>query len=65
MIAMYDLEDNFINIFDTYKECAEYFETTPRVIHCCMSRMKTGHRDKKWDKKNNRWVRLYKIDDKE
>lgn len=61
MIAMYDLEDNFINIFDTYKECAKYFETSTRNIASCISRIKSGVKDRIRDKKNERWVRLYKI----
>ena len=63
MIAMYDIEDNFIKIFDNYKQCAEYFETTTKVIHSCVSEIKSGHRDRKRDKKNKCWVKLYKIED--
>lgn len=38
MIAMYDLEDNLINVFDNYKECAKYFNTTSAVIRCYICR---------------------------
>ncbi len=65
MIAMYDLEDNLITIFDGYKECAKYFETTTKVIHCCVSRIKNGQRDRKRDKKSKCWVRLYKIEEED
>lgn len=40
MIAMYDLEDNLITIFDSYKECAKYFNTSIQVLHCHISRSK-------------------------
>ena len=33
MIAMYDLFDNYIMSFDSVKECAKYFNTTPKYIH--------------------------------
>lgn len=63
MIAMYDLEDNLITIFDSYKDCAKYFNTTLKTVYCSVSRIKDGKRDKKRDRQNKRWVRLYKIDD--
>ena len=63
MIAMYDLEDNIITIFDTYEECAKYFNTTKNVIHSYIYRQKKGILDKKLDKTNNRWVRLFKIEE--
>ena len=28
MITMYDLEDNLIQVFDSYKDCAKYFNTS-------------------------------------
>ena len=65
MIAMYDLEDNLIRIFDSYKECAEYFNTTTRVIHCYISRTREGKVDRKRDTVNKRWCKLYKIEDDE
>ncbi len=60
MIAMYDLEDNIITTFDSYKECAKYFNTTVKVIQCYICRNKQGKIDKKrW---GNKWCRLFKID---
>ena len=63
MIAMYDLEDNLITIFESYKECAKYFNTSTKVIQCYISRSKRGIRDKK--KNGNSWCRLIKIDEVE
>lgn len=39
MIAMYDLEDNLITVFDNYKECAEYFNTSTGCIKSHMCRV--------------------------
>lgn len=60
MIVMYDLEDNYIWSFDSYKECAEYFNTSVKVLHCYISRQRKGIVDNKRDKKHHRWVRLLK-----
>lgn len=61
-IIMYDLEDNPLFEFCSYKECAEYFETSVDSIQCYICRSKKGEVDKKRDKKNHRWIRLCKID---
>ena len=61
MIAMYDLEDNLITIFDNYKECAKYFNTSIQVLHCYISRSKKGKIDKKRYEKG--WCRLIKMED--
>ncbi len=63
MILMYDLLDNYIMEFKNYKECAKYFNTSVKVIHCYISRSKRGITDKKRDFKNHRWVRLFKDED--
>lgn len=63
MIAMYDLEDNLITIFDSYKECAKYFNTTIEVIHCYICRNKKGTVDKKRDIKAHKWCRLFRIEE--
>lgn len=60
-IVMYDLEDNYICEFNSYEECARYFNTTKDVIQSYISKSKKGIWDKKLDKKHNRWVKLYKI----
>ncbi|WP_288910963.1 NUMOD1 domain-containing DNA-binding protein [uncultured Thomasclavelia sp.] len=61
MIAMYDLEDNLITVFENYRECAKYFNTTSDSIHSHISRFSKGILKKKLDKQNKRWVRLFKI----
>lgn len=60
MIFMYDLEDNYICEFKTYKECANYFNTSTKVIQTYISKSRKGTRDKKRDFNNKRWVRLFK-----
>lgn len=62
MIAMYDLEDNLINVFDNYKECAKYFNTTSAVIRCYICRKNKKILDKKRDKKSKKWCRLFRIE---
>lgn len=61
MIGMYDLEDNLITIFDSYKECAKYFNTSVRVIQTYICKSKKGILDKK--RIENKWCRLVKIED--
>lgn len=65
MIVMYDLEDNYIKEFKNYKECAEYFNTSRKVIVCYICRSKKGIVDKKRDAKNCQWVRLFKVEDQD
>lgn len=60
MILMYDLEDNYICEFKNYKECADYFNTSVKVIHSHICRSKKGIVNKKRDFRNNRWVRLFR-----
>lgn len=64
MIAMYDLEDNYIMSFDSYKECADYFNTTTKVIQCYICKSKKGIIDKKRDC-DGKYVRLFKIEEDE
>ena len=59
-VLMYDLEDNYICEFKNYKECANYFLTTTKVIACYICRSRKGIIDKKYDKTYKRWVRLFK-----
>lgn len=60
MIEMYDLEGNYICEFNTYLECAKYFNTTRNVIRTHISLSKKGEIHKKKDIKKDRWVKLYK-----
>ncbi len=61
MIAMYDLEDNLITIFDTYKECAKYFNTSVDAIQSHICRSRQGKIDKK--KNGKSWCRLYRMEE--
>lgn len=60
MIEMYDLKGEYICTFDSYLECAKYFNTTRNIIRTYISLSKKGTVSRKRDVKNNRWVRLYK-----
>lgn len=64
MIVMYDLEENFLDMFDTYEDCAKYFDTTIDVIYVHIHNTARGIITKKRDKKHKKWVKLYKIDNK-
>lgn len=57
-ICQYDLEDNYIREFRSYKECAEYFKTSIKSIHCYICRSQKGKVDKKMDKETHQWCRL-------
>ena len=59
---MYDLEDNLITIFDNYKECAIYFNTSVGSIKSHICRIKKGQIERKLDKQNHRWYKLFMIE---
>ena len=59
-IAMYDLEDNLITVFESYRECAKYFKTSVKSIHCYICRSQKGKIDKKYNKEDHKWYRLVK-----
>lgn len=61
MIAMYDLEDNLITIFDSYKECAKYFNTSVGAIQSHICRSKKSKINKK--RNGNSWCRLFKMEE--
>lgn len=63
MISCYDLEDNLIAIFESYKECANWFNTSVKCIHSHICRSKKGMLDRKFNKEDHKWYRLYKIED--
>lgn len=63
MISCYDLNDNLITVFDSYKECAKWFNTSTKVIQCYISRSRRGIRDKKFNKQDKKWYRLFKIEE--
>lgn len=48
-IAMYDIEtDELITTFDSYKECARYFDTSEQVIICNVMRKRRKRYNKGW-----------------
>lgn len=59
MIVMYDLEDNLITVFDNYKECAKYFNTSVNTIKVHICKSKKGKTKKK--RYNNAWYKLIQI----
>ncbi len=59
-IIMYDLADNPLFVFTSYKECAEYFGTSTKSIQSHICRSLKGEVNLKNDKKHNRMVKLYK-----
>lgn len=58
MILMYDQEDNLVTIFDTYKDCANYFNTSINVIRSHICRVRKGLVNKKL-MKGKGWFKLY------
>lgn len=48
-IAMYDIEtDELITTFDSYKECARYFNTSEQVIICNVMRKNRKRYNENW-----------------
>lgn len=63
ILTFYDLEDNIIAQFDSYKEAAKYFNTTIRCLHSYISRRNLHYPNrKKRDKKLGIWGYLIKDD---
>lgn len=63
MISCYDLDDNFITVFDSYQECADWFNTSVNCIRSYISRSSKGLIDKKKNRQDNKWYRLFKMED--
>ncbi len=61
MLALYDLEDNLVTIFNDYKECAKYFNTSIGCIRSHISRFNKGILKKKLNKENHKWYKLYQF----
>ena len=61
VIGEYDLNDHCLRIFDNYKEIAEAFKTTTKVIQSSVSRIKSGDMNATYDRELQKWVRLYRI----
>lgn len=48
-IAMYDIKtDELITIFDSYKDCANYFNTSVQVIICNVMRKNRKRYNENW-----------------
>lgn len=48
-IAMYDIQtDELITTFDSYKECARYFNTSEQVIICNVMRKNRKRYNENW-----------------
>lgn len=60
-IAMYDENDNIVDIFENRKECAEYFQTSLKCIDTFFSKVKHGRiENKKRDKNDGKLYKLYR-----
>lgn len=61
VLTYYDLNDNIIEQFDTYKECAAYFEVpVMNIINYIARQKKLGTNTRKWNKKTKIWGYLIK-----
>ncbi len=58
--AIYDLEDEIIEVFDTGKEVAEWLGIKARVFYSTFSRMSNGEREKIKSKNNGNFYKIYK-----
>lgn len=66
IITFYDLEDNVVAQFDSYKQCGLYFGTSDKVIQAYISRRKLHYPTrKKYDKRKRVWGYLVKDDIKD
>ena len=61
-IAMYDMSDNFIMEFDSYKDLSIYFNRSTKSLQCSISRIKNNKNKSVIDHKNKRKVKLYIIE---
>lgn len=59
--AVYDLEDEIVEVFDTGKECAEWFGIKSGVFRSAFCKMSKGYRDRIKNKNDNNWYRIYKF----
>ena len=62
MISCYDLDDNLITIFENYRDCAKWFNTSIDVIYSYICKSQKGIVDKKRNIKDKTWYRLFKIE---
>ena len=59
--AVYDVEDNIAGVFDTGKECAEWFGIKAKVFRSAFSKLNKGTRDKIKNKYNGNFYKVYKF----
>lgn len=64
-ISCYDLKDNLIMIFESEEDCAEHFGVTINCLRSYLYRVKKGELDKKKNKYDKKWYRLFRIDEVE
>ena len=65
IITCYDLEDNLIIAFDNEEDCSKYFGISVKCLRSYLSRVKSGELDKKKNKYDNKWYRIYKYNIKD
>lgn len=58
--AVYDLEDEIIEVFDTGKEVAEWLGVKARVFYSAFTRINNGEREKIKNKNNGNFYKIYK-----
>lgn len=62
-ISCYDLEDNLIMMFDNEEDCAKHFGVKIGCLRSYLTGVKKGELDKKKNKHDKKWYRLFRIDD--
>lgn len=60
IFAVYDIEDNIVEVFDTGKECAEWFGIKAGIFHSAFCKLNNGTRDKIKNKNDDKWYKVYK-----
>lgn len=58
VIAVYDMEDNNIGVYESYKECAEMYNLTAKQVRDITKRIRLGLANT--GKLGNKYVRIYK-----
>ena len=58
---MYDMKDFYLMSFKNYKECADYFETSPETIRSMIYHLETGKQKKVRDYNHQKWVKLVRV----
>ena len=62
ILALYDLEDNLITVFDNATECSNYLNINRRCLDSFLSRVRNNKRPNKIRAKGaNEWYSIYEI----